>query len=331
MRNEQKNEQTEANDKSVVLVKIPPAQWQQFQWPAFQRQPNQHRVKEIAAGMRDGYEPGPITVYRDNGRFNIVDGGHRVRAYMLNRKTFGISRPIMALMYDLKTIDPNRTFVIENTKLRMNPINIIRADNRSRCCELVRELKEPGHIFAAYDDLYDYPVKPLSIIKVGVIMGKCSEELLLSSMSNLPVARAVKSLDAILEKNPLHWRTVVQFLQYAVELWGFEGRHLTNFGAMGFAYFLIRNRPVFFKDGNLLIKTTRAHVFERRGHQEEHEKADRSDYAKLASLKARWDSLRELLGYEATRDATRVALVLNEFFWRNRPKKNRVWRPELSM
>ena len=100
-------------------------------------------------------------------------------------------------------------------------------------------------------------------------------------------------------------------------------------GVMGFAYFLAKNRPIFFENGELLIKTTRAHVCTKRGRTETRE--DRSDYSKLASFKNKWNKMGDQLCIASTGSANYVALVLNELFWKNRAKKSRIWRPELTM
>lgn len=322
-------------DPGVKLVTIQPYQWKNFNWPDYQRKPNPGKVKQIAKGIREGYNPGPITIYEEDGRLNIVDGGHRVKAYIHNLDLYDFERPILALLYDRNTIDQNLMFVRENTKLRMNPINIIRADSRSQCCRLIRGLKDPGSIFERYEDLYDYPIKPLTIVKASLILAQDDDDLAINSLAYLSVARATRALDGILEQRPAHWDTTVQFLDYDLQLWGMEGRHTLNFGVLGFAYFLAKNREVFFKDEKLVIKSTVSQIERkcRRQNKPEYkrDRKDYSDFTKLAALRSRWENWGDQLWINASRDPVRIAIEINNHFWSHRKKSIRIWRPELTL
>lgn len=316
-------------ETGVSLVEIWPSAWESFTWPYYQRKPNSYRVKKIAEGLRGGYRPDPITVYQTNGKLHVVDGGHRVLAYMFNKQQYELSEPIPALLYTNGAINENETFVRENTKLRMSPVNIIRANERSRCCELIRGLSSKGSLFAEYGDPYNYPVGALSIVKAGIILAKEGDDLQVYSQAYLSVASAIDELDSILLQDPGHWANGVErFLGYLLRLWGNDGRHLLNFGVLGFAYFLSKNRPRFFKNGKLVIQSTRSRNSGKRGTRITQ---DRSDFTKLAALEVRWNKRPDPLYIEASRDPGAVAQEINRHFWRSHPKKVRIWRPELTL
>jgi hypothetical protein len=120
----------------------------------------------------------------------------------------------------------------------------------------------------------------------------------------------------------------VQFLDYIFELWGNDGRHLNNFGVLGFAYFLVKNRPRFFDGEELIINAMRSRNMGKRGNIST---SDRSDFTKLQYLKDRWSKPGDILAIEATRRPDIVAYVINQWFWRNVPKQNRIWRPETTL
>jgi hypothetical protein len=319
----------------VRLVAIPPESWHLLSFPAYQRKATPHKVKDIAAGLRDGYQPAPIIVYRNGEAYRIVDGGHRFSAYRLNLESYGLAADIPALVYDEEAIDQNQTFVLENNKLRMDPTAIIRADNRRRCCEIIRYLGEEDGPFPGIRNIADFPIRPLSIVKAALILHAQGEELDINRLAYYSVSRALDALERITGEqggNDFWVDCAIPFLHYELELWGHEGRHLVNFGVLGFAYFLAKNRKRFFdKKGNLVIKTTRTHVSEKRGSREIESKDDRSDFAKLAKLRNRWNELGDQLHIEAPRDPVRVAYEINLAFWRNRPKSQRLWRPEMSL
>ena len=80
-------------ETGVKLVSVYHYQWEHFNWPGYQREPNPGKVKQIAKGIRDGYNPGPITIYEEGSCLNIVDGGHRVKAYIHNFDLYGLEKP----------------------------------------------------------------------------------------------------------------------------------------------------------------------------------------------------------------------------------------------
>lgn len=310
-------------EAGVRLVMIPPDVWQRFKWPDYQRRPNLNKVTQIAQGLLTGYVPGPVTVYQKNGDLNLVDGGHRVMAYMQNLEKEGIRQDIMALLYEDGTIDENETFVAENTKLRMSPANIINANNRSTCCGLIRSLA--GYVFKGCDSVHSYPVGPLTIIKAGIILNTRGEDLSINRAAYLSVAKAIDELDALIRQDKRCWFNTAELLMYISSLWGNDGRHLLNFGVLGFAYFLVKNRPRFFTDAGLAIKTTRTRVSPDLG---QYESKDRSDFTKLAALKSRWEDLGDQLYINASRDPVIVAKEINRWFWSYRKKSSRIWIPE---
>ncbi len=330
-----KEEQEFKRVENVELVAVPTAAWHRLRFPAYQRKPTVHKVKDIAAGLRAGYVPTPIILYAAGDAYEIVDGGHRFQAYRLNYEQYGLEAEIPALIYDRVAIDQCQTFVLENNKLRMDPTAIIRADDRRACCGLIRALCETCAPFSGIYNIADYPVRPLSIVKAALLLHAQGDELDVNTLAYLSVNRALDRLDRIVGPAGGYefWRGVVEpFLAAELALWGPAGRHLCNFAVLGFAYFLAKNRPRFFdKKGNLVIKTTRTHVSEKRGSREFASAADRSDFAKLASLGKRWEEPKDHLHQEAPRDPVRVAYEINLHFWKNRPKSARLWRPELSL
>lgn len=329
-----KEEQGFKRVENVELVAVPRESWHRLRFPAYQRKPTVHKVRDIAAGLRDGYIPAPIILYADDGAYEIVDGGHRFLAYRQNYEQHGISADIPALIYDRTAIDQCRTFVLENNKLRMDPTAIIRADDRRSCCHLIRALGEMTAPFAGIYNLADYPVRPLSIVKAALLLHAQGDELDVNTLAYLSVNRALDRLERIVGPNGGYefWRGVVEpFLAAELALWGDQGRHLCNFAVLGFACFLAKNRPRFFdKKGNLVIKTTCSRVFPKRGNKE-YEVNDKSDFAKLAALGKRWEEPKDRLHQEAPRDPIRVAYEINLHFWKNRPRSQRLWRPELSL
>lgn len=320
---------------NVKVVAVPPESWHLLHFPAYQRKPTPHKVQDIAAGIRDGYCPAPIILYRTGTSYRIVDGGHRFHAYRLNYETHGIRADIPALVYEENAIDQNVTFVLENNKLRMDPTAIIRADNRRRCCELIRSLCEMNAPFDGIYNIADYPIRPLSIVKAALLLHAQGDDLEVNTLAYLSVNRALDRLDSIVSPKggSDFWCGVVEpFLAAELALWGPAGRHLCNFAVLGFAYFLAKNRPHFFdKKGNLVIKTTRTHVSEKRGTRQIESSNDRSDFAKLTALRKRWSEIGDQLSINAPRDPVRVAYEINLHFWKNRPKSARLWRPELSL
>ena len=79
---------------NVALVAVPTEAWHLLRFPAYQRKPTIHKVRDIAAGLRDGYAPSPIILYETDGAFEIVDGGHRFHAYRLNYEQYGLAADI---------------------------------------------------------------------------------------------------------------------------------------------------------------------------------------------------------------------------------------------
>ena len=322
-----------------TLAAIPPEAWHLLTFPEYQRTPLPTRVRQIAQGLREGYAPAPVILYEQAGKYLIVDGGHRVLAHRLNRDRFAYERDVIALVYSSDAIDQNVCFVNENNKLRMDPTAIIRADNRRLCCQIIRHLGAPDNPFCGLDELADYPIRPLSIVKAALILHAQGEELEINRLAYYSVSRALDHLEAILTKKKTgvdFWLNVVEpFLRYELELWGTTGRHLVNFGVLGFAHFLSKNRARFFdKTGTLVIKTTRRDFSEKRrakGWAVEYQSKTDSDFAKLAALRERWDKLGDQLHIEAPRDPVRVAYEINLWFWKNRPVNQRLWRPELSL
>jgi hypothetical protein len=315
----------------VSLVHIHRDQWYLFRWPDYQRTPNMTRVKVIAKGIRDGYEPGPVTLYEQNGNLNIVDGGHRVKAYMHNMEKFSHIAPILAILYRENAIEQNAAFILENTKLRMNPSNIIRADHKSKCCGLIRAMGDPGGIFQEYIDLENYPTRPLTLIKAGIVLTMRDEELEINNQAYLSVANAVKLYDEVMtRKGDAAWTNLVKLVEAIQALWGETGRHWLNFGVLGFAFFLSKNAPRFFnKRGELEIKSTRLSVSEKRRAREFQDSVN-SDFGKLAALRERWEERGDQLWIEASRNPLRIAGQINTHFWKNKPVSQRIWRPELS-
>ena len=321
-----------------TLAAIPPEAWHLLTFPDYQRTPAAHRVRQIAQGLREGYDPAPVILYAQAGKYLIVDGGHRILAHRLNRDRFAYERDVIALIYTEEAIDQHVCFVNENNKLRMDPTAIIRADNRRHCCAIIRRLGEPDRPFNGLDELADYPIRPLSIVKAALILHAQGAELEINRLAYYSVSRALDHLEAIIttKAGGAFWVNVVEpFLKYETELWGVEGRHLVNFGVLAFALFLSKNRPRFFDaKGNLVIKTTRHSVSEKRraaGRQAEFEDKNNSDFAKLAVLACRWNELGDQLHIYAPKDPVRVAYEINLWFWKNRPVSQRIWRPELSL
>lgn len=316
----------------IEFVHIFPDQWHLLTLPDYQRAPNRARVNQIARGIRDGYKPAPITLYeKGDGYFNIVDGGHRYMAYMDNKTRHGINDGILSLVYRKGSIEQNMTFIHENTKLRMNPTNIINANTESEVCRRIRALGDEDRLFEEFT-IEEYPVKPLSLIKAGIILDhrEDGEDLAIHTLAYMSVANAVKAFDAsIEEKGDGIWDTLVKFIRCEEDLWGFSGRHLLNFGVLGFAYFLARNPKTFFTDEGLVIKSKRTHVSEKRGCIE-YESDERSDFAKLMTLEARWNKAGDQLCINASRSPVAIGLEINVHFWKNRPKAQREWRPETT-
>lgn len=315
-------------DAGVRLVMIPPDVWRKFKWPDYQRSPNQNKINQIAQGLIKGYKPGPVTVYQKNGHLNLVDGGHRVMAYMQNFEKEGIKENILALLYNEGSIDENETFVAENTKLRMNPLNIINANNKSRVCALIRGLKD--NVFNHCDSIHTYPVGALTIVKAGIILNSHIEEIIINRAAYLSVAKAIDEMDTLISKDNNSWPNTVRLLQYIIELWGLDGRHLLNFAVLGFAYFIHRNRALFLENGKLIIKSKSSRNFPNRGNKT-YEINDKSDFVKLAALKDRWNELGDQLRINASRDPVRIALELNAYFWKHRPKRRKIWDPESTL
>jgi hypothetical protein len=221
--------------------------------------------------------------------------------------------------------------VNENNKMAMNPTNIIRADDRRFCSFAVRALGEADGPFAGCADVADFPIRPLSIVKAALLLHADGPTLVVDTLAYLSVSRALDALNAIVRGDETQWweRVLEPFLRYELALWGSEGRPLLNFGVLGFALFLAKNKPRFVdKKGKLVIKTTWTHVSEKRGSRE-YESTDRSDFAKLAALKERWEKPGDLLRIEASRDPYAVAREINAHFWKNRPQAQRVWRPQM--
>lgn len=314
----------------ISLVHVPPTQWHRFVWPDYQRSPNPSRVKQIAQGIRAGYDPGPVTLYEIDGRLNVVDGGHRIKAYMHNRIHHGIDDPILAIVYQKNAIEQNLTFILENTKMRMNPTCIIKADSRSIACARIRALGEKGGIFMDFGALEAYPIKPLTLIKAAIILNLRGDDLAINSLAYLSVARAVAALDRMIADDEQCWKNLEALIRYEIRLWGCEGRHLLNFGVLGFAYFLAKNAPAFFGRNGLEIRTKRLLVSKKRGARE-FESADRSDFGKLKALQDRWDKPGDQLRINASRDPVAIALEINSHFWKNRSKSLRIWRPETTL
>lgn len=314
-------------DAGVRLVMIPPEVWRRFKWPDYQRSPNQNKINQIAQGLIKGYRPGPVTVYQKNGHLNLVDGGHRVMAYMRNLEKEGIKENILALLYDEGAIDENETFVAENTKLRMNPLNIINANNKSRVCALIRGLKD--NVFSQCDSVHTFPIGALSIVKAGVILNTHNEEIIINRAAYLSVAKAIDEMDMLISKDNNCWPNTVRLLEYIIELWGLDGRHLLNFAVLGFAYFIHRNRKLFIENGKLIIKSKRYTISEKCGTMKELK--DKTDYTKLAALKKRWNELGDQLYIYASRDPVRIALEINDYFWKHRPRKRKLWDPESTL
>lgn len=321
--------------ENVKLVAVPQESWHLLQFPEYQRKPTQQKVRDIAAGLREGYTPAPIILYQTGSSYRIVDGGHRFHAYRLNYEQHGFLADIPALIYDGRTFDQSQTFVLENNKLRMDPTAIIRADDRRCASGLIRELGVTmGSNFNGIENIAEYPVRPLSIVKAALLLHARGYDLDANTLAYLSVNRALDRLEKIVggKGGEDFWNgVVIPFLNAEIALWGVQGRHLVNFGVLGFALFLGKNRPRFFdKNGNLVIKTTRAHVSEKRGRNYEYEKPDRSDFAKLASLQPRWNKPSDRLYQEASRNPLVVAGQINDHFWKNVNRTARIWRPELS-
>lgn len=156
---------------NVKLVAVPQESWHLLQFPAYQRKPTQQKVRDIAAGLRDGYTPAPIIPYKTGASYRIVDGGHRFHAYRLNYEQHGVLAEIPALIYDERAFDQTQTFVLENNKLRMDPTAIIRADERRSSSGLIRELAIASNSsFAGIENIAEYPVRPLSIVKAALLL-----------------------------------------------------------------------------------------------------------------------------------------------------------------
>jgi len=331
----------------VRLVAIPPESWHLLHFPDYQRRQTAHRVRDIARGIRAGYYPAPIILYKAGLSYRIVDGGHRYLAFRRVFEEEGHAPPIPALIYDGDAFgnepacDQHRIFVNENNKLRMDPTAIVRADHSRQVSRYLRALSEPGFPFAdppeAWEcrrplDVADYPVRPLSIVKAALLLAVPEgEEIDHNRLAYLSVNRALDELEAICTRDESFWaRAVRPFLACEIGLWGWKGRHLVNFAVTGFALFLAKNRRHFFtKEGELVIKSTRSRVFEKR-RSKEYEVADNSDFAKLAALKKEWERIGSRIWQEAPRDPMVVAGQINDWFWKNRPKSVRVWRPELT-
>lgn len=157
------------------------------------------------------------------------------------------------------------------------------------------------------------------------------DELEINSQAYLSVANATKAFDEILLKHgDIAWTNLVRLIDYMQQLWGDQGRHMLNFGVIGFAFFLSKNAPQFFnKKGVLEIKTKRLTVSEKRGARE-FEHLAKSDFGKLAALRTRWEDIGDQLWIEASRNPLRIAGQINTHFWKNKPVSQRIWRPELS-
>ncbi len=61
---------------NVTLAAIPPEAWGLLRFPAYQRKPTSRKVKDIAKGLRDGYQTAPIILYKSDDAFQIEDGGY---------------------------------------------------------------------------------------------------------------------------------------------------------------------------------------------------------------------------------------------------------------
>jgi hypothetical protein len=308
----------------VRLVEIPPELWHALALPDYQRKQNPAKVKDIARGLREGYRPAPILLYVREGGLAVVDGGHRVAAPRLNREQHNFTRDIPALLYEAEAMDQHLSFALENNKLRMSPTALIQADRRRAVSALLRALKDG--VFSPAESIYDYPVGPLTVVKAALLLYRPDAAQAVNRLAYLSVARALEEADRALEEDPSFWGFVVlPFLSSIGELWGFKGRQCLNFGVIGFAYFLSRNRAYFYDDGLLEIQKERSRNSGKRGTRETR---DRSDFVKLAALGEKWNKWGSTLYEEAPRDPIRVAREINEHFWRNRPRAGRAWQPE---
>jgi hypothetical protein len=318
---------------NVTLVAVPPESWHLLHFPAYQRRQTQNKVRDIARGIENGYMPAPIILYKTGASYRIVDGGHRFQAFRRVHERTGLAPAIPALIYGEEAGDQNVIFVNENCKMRMDPTAIIRADNSRAVSVLLRGLGGENEPFEGCGDLADYPVRPLSIVKAALCLHAEGDDLDHNRLCYLSVARALDELEAIIAKDDGWWRRVViPFLNCELALWGEKGRHLVNFAVIGFALFLAKNRTHFFtKSGDLVIKTTRTHVSQKRGSREiALANDDRSDFAKLKALKKVWDEPGTRLYSEAPRNPLVVAGQINDHFWKNRKRSVRAWRPELT-
>ncbi len=325
---------------NVTLAAIPPEAWGLLRFPAYQRKPTSRKVKDIAKGLRDGYQTAPIILYKSDDAFQIVDGGYRFSAYRLNYETYGIAADIPALIYEQDAIDQNQTFVLENNKLRMDTNSMIRADNTRICSKLLRAMGRDksleGTPFYGCADLADYPIRPLTIVKAALFLAAQGGDIRGNDLAYLSVIRALDRLEQVIayEHRNDFWGNVLNpFLRYVFSLWGDSGRHLLNFGVIGFAYFLARNGARFFdSDGKILINTKRRDKSQScRGRNVEYESKTDSDFAKLAAVKDRWNKLGDDLRIYAPNDPVRVAFAINAHFWYKKQHSERIWTPERDL
>ena len=321
----------------VRLVAVPPEAWKLLSFPEYQRIPGKARVKRIAEGIRGGYVPAPITLYRRDGKYLIVDGGHRFMAHGLNRE-LGHVQDILALLYDEETIDERTTFTHENTKLKMDPTAIIRADDRRPSCAAIKALGNADGPFAGAEDLVDYPIRPMSILKAALTLHAHGRELYLHNLAYLGVDKSLDKMDEILKSKGAKGRpagveywdaALIPFLRSVVDLWGVKGRHLTSAGVHGFSYFCAKNRACFFdEEGKFAIKTTRGNVVTTRRQKKTYERPDGSDFLKLQNIKPQWEKWSGPLWIAAGQTAFAVAWEINRLFWTGRPEEQRIWHLE---
>jgi len=313
------------------LAAVPPDAWHLLRFPDYQRTPSPYRIREILKGLKDGYTPAPIVLYDFEGKLYIVDGGHRVMAYRQLRDRYGIDRDIPAMIYAEEAIDQNQLFVNENNKLRMDPTAIIRADQRHMASFCIRALGSDGAVFSGCEDVADFPIRPLTLVKAALILGANPAKIDANTLAFISVSRALDSLEAFIKGDETDWwyRVPVAFYESVLLLWGREGKHLLNFSVQGFALFCMKNGSCFFdKNGDFVIKTTCSRVFPKRG-SKTYSINDKSDFAKLSALKPRWEKLGDQLSIAATYNTHAVAREINNHYWKNRSKSARVWQPEM--
>lgn len=315
------------------LAAVSPEAWHLLRFPDYQRTPSPYRIREILKGLKDGYTPAPIVLYDLEGVLYIVDGGHRVMAYRQLRDRYGIDRDIPAMIYAEEAIDQNQLFVNENNKLRMDPTAIIRADQRHMASFCIRGLNKDVPMLADCDDVADFPIRPLTLVKAALILGANPAKIDANTLAFISVSRALDSLEAFIAGDETGWwyRVPVPFYNAVFTLWGREGKHLLNFSVQGFALFCMKNGSCFFdKNGDFVIKSARTHVSAKRGTREiKLKNDDRSDFAKLSALKPRWEKLGDQLSIAATYNTHAVAREINNHYWKNRSKAARVWQPEM--